>query len=106
MKSIHIGSIIEQKVKEQKINISDFAKLINRSRTTVYDIFQRKSIDIDLLLVISKALDFDFLTEIYVPQNKNKQEKKYFVAIEVNPSELPAACLQATTKKIIFCSDT
>ena len=88
MTNVFIGKIIEQKIRERKMSISEFANRINRSRTTVYDIFQRKSIDIDLLLTISKALEFDFLGEIYVKKQRGNAEKKYYVAIEVDPSEL------------------
>ncbi len=86
---IFIGKIIEQKVKECKLSISEFAILINRSRTTIYDIFHRKSIDIDLLLTISEVLDYDFLTEIYIPKSKDLSPKKCYLAIEVDPSAIP-----------------
>ena len=88
MVNIFIGNIIRQKVKERKLTVSEFAKTINRSRTTVYDIFNRKSIDVDLLLTISEALDFDFLSEIYLTK-KDKSAKKCYLAIEIDPSELP-----------------
>ncbi len=70
MSPVFIGSVIEQKVKERQLSIPEFASRINRSRTTVYDIFQRKSIDVDLLLSISEVLDYDFITEVYlrIPQ--------------------------------------
>ena len=87
---IFIGKIIEQKVKESHLSVSQFASLISRSRTTIYDIFNRKSIDIDLLLTISEVLDYDFLTEIYVPQCKDPAPKKCYLAIEVDPSAIPA----------------
>lgn len=69
-KNIHIGSLIEQKVKEQGIRITDFAKSIHCNRSNVYSIFRRKSIDIDQLLLISKTLEYDFISEIYC----NKKE--------------------------------
>ncbi|MFA5660844.1 MAG: hypothetical protein WC923_00890, partial [Bacteroidales bacterium] len=78
------------KVKESHLSVSQFASLISRSRTTIYDIFNRKSIDIDLLLTISEVLDYDFLTEIYVPQRKDPAPRKCYLAIEVDPSAIPA----------------
>jgi len=72
------------------LSVSQFATLISRSRTTIYDIFHRKSIDIDLLLTISEVLDYDFLTEIYIPKCKDITPKKYYLAIEVDPSAIPA----------------
>lgn len=87
---IFIGKIIEQKVKESHLSVSQFASLISRSRTTIYDIFNRKSIDIDLLLTISEVLDYDFLTEIYVPKCKDPSPKKCYLAIEIDPTAIPS----------------
>lgn len=94
---IFIGKIIEQKVKESHLSVSQFASLISRSRTTIYDIFNRKSIDIDLLLTISEVLDYDFLTEIYVPQRKDPAPRKCYLAIEVDPSAIPADVREVTS---------
>ncbi|MFA5301693.1 MAG: helix-turn-helix transcriptional regulator [Bacteroidales bacterium] len=87
---IFIGKIIEKKVKESNLTVSQFASLISRSRTTIYDIFNRKSIDIDLLLTISEVLDYDFLTEIYIPKCQDPGPGKCYLAIEVDPSSIPA----------------
>jgi predicted transcriptional regulator len=65
MKDIHLGSLIRQKLSENSMSIQDFSDKINCHRTTVYDIFKRKSIDIEQLIRISKVLDFDFIHEIY-----------------------------------------
>jgi len=86
--SIHIGSIIKKKLDENSMSILEFAKKINRDRTTVYDIFERKSIDIELLIKISNALDYDFIHEVYFPENTNKTSKKILVAIEVEEDEV------------------
>ncbi|MDD2538953.1 MAG: helix-turn-helix domain-containing protein [Bacteroidales bacterium] len=90
MGNIFIGKIIAKKVKESHLSVAEFAKRINRSRTTVYDIFSRKSIDIELLMIISEALNYDFLTEIYLPARHNIKPKRAFVLIEVDPSQVPA----------------
>ncbi len=68
MKDIHIGSIIRRKLNESPLTIAEFAESINRTRPTVYDIFQRKSIDIDLLIRISGVLNYNFLREIYLSE--------------------------------------
>ncbi len=54
MVNVHLGHIIKQKVNERNLSIAEFALRIHRSRTTVYDIFQRKSIDVDLLSLRGK----------------------------------------------------
>ena len=83
MKNIHIGSIVKQKVMESSMTIKEFAGRINCERTTVYDIFERKSIDSELLIRISEALNFDFYNEIYLRKKTNNFSKKVLIAFEI-----------------------
>ena len=86
MKNIHIGSIIKQKVLESSMTIKEFADRISCERTTVYNIFQQKSIDIEKLMKISEVLNYDFISEIYAKQNDKitHSNQTVFVAIEVD----------------------
>lgn len=95
MKNIHIGNIIRQKVEESTLSIAEFAILINRTRPTVYDIFNRKSIDVDLLISISEVLDYNFLQEVYLKNEEaehsappHEEAPHYIIGIEVNENEL------------------
>jgi transcriptional regulator with XRE-family HTH domain len=58
--AIHVGKKIREEIRQKGISVSVFAKKINRSRNVVYDIFERESIDTELLGKISKVLGFDF----------------------------------------------
>jgi hypothetical protein len=58
MKSV--GSLIKEIVEKRGMAHSAFARKINRSPQNVYDLFKRKTIDIDLLAEIGKVLDYDF----------------------------------------------
>lgn len=60
MKNIHIGDEIRKKVYERGMTITEFAKRIHRSREAVYSIFERPSINTDLLKTISLVLEYDF----------------------------------------------
>ena len=60
--AIHIGKKIKEEMQQKGIAVSTFAKKINRSRNVVYDIFERESIDTDLLKKISKVLNCDFFS--------------------------------------------
>ena len=57
---IHIGKLIEKEVYKQKISISWFAQKLYCDRTNIYKIFNRQSIDTELLLRISQILKYDF----------------------------------------------
>ncbi len=60
--AIHIGKRIKEELYKQGVSVSIFAKKINRSRNVVYDIFERESIDTDLLNKIGKTLGCDFFS--------------------------------------------
>lgn len=93
MKDIHIGSIIRSKLEESPLSIAEFAERISRTRPTVYDIFNRKSIDTDLLVRISEVLDYDFLREVYLQEAQEKEpptasSSRYIVGKEVSEQDL------------------
>ena len=85
----HIGSIIEQKFRESSMTVQEFSNKINRERTTVYGIFKRETIDIETLIRISHALNFDFINEIYFNQKTVLQKPQtIFIAVEVDKNLL------------------
>jgi hypothetical protein len=59
---VHIGKKIKEEVYKQRIPVHVFAKKISRSRNVVYDIFERESVDTDLLNKIGKVLNCDFFS--------------------------------------------
>lgn len=65
-KDVYIGKIIRAKVDEKGIGYAEFARRINCARTSLYHIFNSKSIDVERLLLISEVLDFDFIGEVYL----------------------------------------
>lgn len=60
MSDINIGKIIEEELRSQNHTVVWLAEQLNCNRTNIYKIFQRQSIDTDLLLRISTALDRNF----------------------------------------------
>lgn len=59
----HIGSEIRFELKRQGLKTSDLAVMINCSNSNIYNIMARPSVDINLLVRISKALKKNFLLE-------------------------------------------
>ena len=55
--------MIRAELKEQGRTITWFAKAINTTRTNVYKILDKESIDLKLLIRISKLLHKNFLLE-------------------------------------------
>lgn len=62
---IHIGQVIETELRRQERSVSWFARKLVCDRGTVYAIFQRQSINTDVLLQISKILKVNFF-ELYI----------------------------------------
>ena len=84
LKDIHIGSIIKQKLEESSMTKQEFADKIPCERTVVYDIFKRKSIDIELLIKISEILNFDFYSEIYLNKETVNLTPKIVLHIDMS----------------------
>jgi len=60
---IHIGERIRQQLEHDGRSITWFAERICCSRANVYKIFERHSIDTQLLLRISAVLNHDFFAD-------------------------------------------
>lgn len=59
-----IGDLIQNKVRRQQISVTDFAKMINCQRNNVYNIFERSTIYVDQLALISRKLKHNFFVDI------------------------------------------
>ena len=60
MEDIHFGHLIQAELKAQGRTVTWFAKAIHCDRTNVYKIFNKPSLDGDLLLRISLSMHFNF----------------------------------------------
>lgn len=57
---MHIGQLIREQVDRQGKSVVWLANQLSCSRTNIYKIYERPSIDTGLLLRISQVLNFDF----------------------------------------------
>lgn len=60
----HIGHLIKKVFDQKDLSVSEFARQIHCERTNVYTIFNRSSIDMELLARISKVLEYNFFEDI------------------------------------------
>ena len=63
-KEVHYGQEVRKRFEVRGMTVAEFARRINRSRNTVYSIFNREFIDLKLLGDISEVLDFDFIHDL------------------------------------------
>lgn len=87
---LHLGNLIQKKFKESGLTVGEFARRINRTRTVVYHIFERESLDIGMLEDISRALDYDFV-KLYTEKNHMEEpdDELYIVLKIVEKENLP-----------------
>lgn len=103
---IHIGELIKSKFDTSGMTISSFAEAIHKTRTTIYDIFKRRSIDLELLMLISDVLNYDFIEEVHrlrESRSTYSQRKRYFVCIEADSDEID--CNNSENIKIVFIKE-
>ena len=88
-KKIEIGKIIKAQFDNSNMTIVKFAKAINKSRNNVYDIFERNSIDTDLLDKIGQILDYDFFQHYIKSQKKTPTTRaRVLVEMELSDAEI------------------
>lgn len=90
-----IGQIIKEVVEAKNYRAIVLAKQINLSRNNIYDIYERSSIDTDLLKKIGQVLDYDFFQHLITPEtlqkiklSENLKGAKVLVEIELNKDEM------------------
>ena len=59
-----IGQLIEEEVRRQGWNITEFAEKICCTRPNVYNIFERNRMDVAQLQIISRVLDHNFFIDL------------------------------------------
>lgn len=72
---IHIGELIRERLCEIERTPTWLARKINCDRTNIYKIFQRASIDTELLARISRALDYNFFIDLSEEQQSGDCDK-------------------------------
>ena len=71
---IHIGQLIRQELKKKGYTISWLARELNCSRTNVYKILDKASLDTSLLVQLSLLLDVDFF--LFYTEDLEKRKEK------------------------------
>ena len=72
--NIHIGNKIQYVFNQSGLTVSQFARMLSVQRTRVYNIFDSKTIDTDLLCKISDVLHYDFISEVYLKKRNNENQ--------------------------------
>lgn len=60
----HRGEIIRKAVTESGISITALAKRLNKSRRTIYNIFDSNNVSLEIILEIGRIIHHDFSSQI------------------------------------------
>lgn len=58
--NLHIGRLIQEQLRKDQRSVSWLAREIHCTRNNVYKVFNKPSLDSNLILKISKAMNFNF----------------------------------------------
>jgi hypothetical protein len=90
-----IGQLIKEKVDASNLEVTAFAKAINKERSNVYDIFKRDSIDTKLLKKIGHVLDYDFFQDLLeestiekIRVEENVKKSRVLIEVELREDEI------------------
>lgn len=98
-KDIHIGSLINQSVTENRIEVSRICNFFKLTVDEITDMYKKEDLPTNILLKWSKLLDYDFFRLysqhliLYSPEKKGINQKK--------KSHLPQFRKNIYTKEII-----
>lgn len=62
--NLHIGQLIKSVFDASGLSVAELARGINCERTNVYKIFNRSTIDVELLVRISEVMGHNFLADV------------------------------------------
>lgn len=61
--NVHIGYLIKSVFDESGMTVSELARQLHCEPTNVYTIFKRRTVDVELLAMISEILNHNFLDD-------------------------------------------
>ncbi|MGG5207420.1 transposase [Chryseobacterium sp. MIQD13] len=99
LKEIYIGQLIRQRVSECDISVTRISKFLKCREEEVEKIYEKESVDVDLLLKLSKLLEYDFF-RLY-SQHLILYSPPASVAYNNSKTQLPSFRKNIYTKEII-----
>lgn len=105
----NIGQLIFERLGESDMTVTEFAKQVGMNRTSIYDVFQRPSIDTELLEKIGQVLEYDFFMHFLqegtvdrIKMTHNIKKSKVVVEIELTDNEIEKLQLEDLVMEKVF----
>ena len=67
-----IGQLIKEVASSKGLSQKQFGEKINRTKQAVASIYKRSTIEIELLMLISNVLEYDFFAQLYEKEHLRK----------------------------------
>lgn len=103
-----IGQLIRERLEASNMEVTAFAKAIDKERSNIYDIFKRDSIDTKLLKKIGQVLNYDFFQELLDESTIEKlkidqatKKARVFIEIEISEEEIMKIGFEERVFKIL-----
>jgi len=64
IKEVHIGQLVKSVFDSSGMSVSELARRLHCERTNVYTIFRRRTMDVELLAMLSKILNHNFFEDV------------------------------------------
>lgn len=68
---IHVGNILEQVLRMERIGISELSRKLKVSRRTIYNWFEQENLSLQILLEVGNIIGHDFTAELPETLMKN-----------------------------------
>lgn len=62
--SVHLGSILEQVIRMERIGISELSRKLRVSRRTIYNWFEQENLNIQIILEVGNLIGYDFTNDL------------------------------------------
>ena len=73
---MHLGKRVQEIFQDSGLSVVEFSRRINTSRENVYSIFNRSTLDVEMLVRISEVLNHNFFLEVMPDQFKREYLKE------------------------------
>lgn len=72
--AIHLGNILEQAIRMERIGISELSRKLRVSRRTIYNWFEQENLNIQIILKVGEIIGHDFSAEL--PENLLRSHRR------------------------------
>lgn len=82
---IHVGNVLEQVLRMERIGISELSRKLKVSRRTIYNWFEQENLDLQIILEVGDIIGHDFTVEL--PESLARNNRHFLGAEDTSPGK-------------------